>query len=99
LLGTFHRSPGKVRPFPSRSTDFKHCSFPFTRAPGHTDEQPRFIVIDPRASFGRPRIDGTGIPTTAIYERYLAGDSPEHLAKDYERDLAEIHEAIRCESQ
>ena len=26
LLGTFIRSPGKVRPFPSRSTDFKHCS-------------------------------------------------------------------------
>ena len=26
LLGTFHRSPGKVRPIPSRSTDFKHCS-------------------------------------------------------------------------
>jgi fatty acid CoA ligase FadD9 len=25
LLGTFIRSPGKV-PFPSRSTDFKHCS-------------------------------------------------------------------------
>jgi uncharacterized protein (DUF433 family) len=73
--------------------------FPFTRASGHTDEQPRFIVIDPRVSFGRPIIDGTGIPTTAIYERYLAGDSPEHLAKDYERDLAEIHEAIRCESQ
>lgn len=26
LLGTFIRSPGKVRPFPSRSTDLKHCS-------------------------------------------------------------------------
>jgi hypothetical protein len=26
LLGTFHRSPGKVRPIPSPSTDFKHCS-------------------------------------------------------------------------
>ena len=26
LLGTFIRSPGKVRPFPSLSTDFKHCS-------------------------------------------------------------------------
>src|SRR6478609_7568400 len=26
LLGTFIRSPGKVRPFPSQSTDFKHCS-------------------------------------------------------------------------
>jgi hypothetical protein len=25
-LGTFIRSPGKVRPFPSRDTDFKHCS-------------------------------------------------------------------------
>ncbi|HXH83663.1 MAG TPA: DUF433 domain-containing protein [Candidatus Tectomicrobia bacterium] len=70
--------------------------FPFTRA-GHTGREPRLIVIDPRVSFGRPVIEGSGVPTLAIYERYLAGDSPEHLAADYGRDLAEIHEAIRCE--
>jgi uncharacterized protein (DUF433 family) len=72
--------------------------FPFTR-PGHTDQAPKFIVIDPRISFGRPIIEGSGVPTLAIWERYQAGDSPEHLAKDYRRTLDEIHEAIRCEGQ
>jgi uncharacterized protein (DUF433 family) len=72
--------------------------FPFTR-PGHTDQEPRLIVIDPRISFGRPIIEGSGVPTLAIYERYVAGDSPEHLAADYRRTLEEIHEAIRCEAR
>jgi uncharacterized protein (DUF433 family) len=72
--------------------------FLFTR-PGHEMSQPRYVVMDPMISFGRPVINGSGVPTSAIYERYLAGDEPEHLAKDYRRDLPEIYEAIRCESR
>lgn len=68
----------------------------FTR-PHHEAEQPRYIVMDPMVSFGRPSIDG--VPTSAIYDRYLAGDDPDCLARDYRRDLAAIHEAIRCESR
>lgn len=72
--------------------------FLFTR-PGHEIDQPRYVVMDPMISFGRPVINGSGVPTSAIYERYIAGDDPEHLAMDYRRELPEIHEAIRCESR
>ncbi|MGH7353780.1 MAG: DUF433 domain-containing protein [Candidatus Rokuibacteriota bacterium] len=70
--------------------------FPFTR-PSHVD-QPKIIVIDPRVSFGRPIIVGSGVPTSAIVERYHAGESTEHLAKDYRRSPEEIEEAVRCET-
>lgn len=72
--------------------------FLFTSA-GHGEDQPRYIVVDPTISFGRPIIDGSGVPTSAVYDRYMAGDEPEHLARDYRRTLPEIYEAIRCESR
>jgi uncharacterized protein (DUF433 family) len=54
--------------------------------------------IDPRISFGRPVIAGTRIATAVIGERWRAGESVEALAADYGRSLAEIEEAIRCET-
>lgn len=77
--------------------------FPFTRKrplAGTSKarlEEPRFIVIDPRVSFGRPVLAGTGVPTGVIAERYKAGESVDDLAHDYARDRLEIEEAIRCE--
>lgn len=71
--------------------------YPFTR-PGDMD-QPRAVVIDPRVSFGRPVLAGTGIATAVIAERYKAGESTAELAQDYGREQAEIEEAIRCELQ
>jgi len=79
--------------------------FPFTRkrplalVPVEAQSEPRVIVIDPRISFGRPSLVGTGIPTGVIAERYKAGESIEELAADYRRDALEIQEAIRCELQ
>lgn len=69
--------------------------YPFTRS----DEahNPRIVVIDPRIAFGRLAIDGTGIPTHIIAERYKAGDSLQDLVEDYDCDLSQIEEAIRCE--
>ena len=69
--------------------------YPFTRS----DEahNPRIVVIDPRIAFGRLVIDGTGIPTHIIAERYKAGDSLQDLVEDYDCDLSQIEEAIRCE--
>jgi len=69
--------------------------FPFTRR--GEPEEPRMIVIDPRVSFGRPVLAGTGIPTSVIAERYKAGESMEDLARDYARERSEIEEAVRCE--
>lgn len=71
--------------------------YPFTRK--REMDEPRFIVIDPAVSFGRPVLAGTGVPTGAIAERYKAGESVPQLAADYGLSSEEIEEAIRCELQ
>ena len=55
------------------------------------------VVIDPTLSAGRPVITGMGLATEVIAERYKAGETVAELAKDYDREKAEIEEAIRCE--
>ena len=69
--------------------------YPLTRA--HEEDSPRIVVIDPRIAFGRLVIEGTGIPTSVLAERYWAGDSIDELAEDYRCDRLTIEEAIRCE--
>ena len=72
--------------------------FPFTRSPENlTEESPKTLVIDPRISFGRPVLIGTGIPTAMLAQRYKAGESIDDLADDYGCDRLQIEEAIRCE--
>lgn len=61
--------------------------------------RPKAVVVDPRISFGRPVIAGTGIPTRVVAQRFKGGDSIELLAKDYGRTPEEIQEAIRCEQR
>jgi uncharacterized protein (DUF433 family) len=69
--------------------------YPFTRK--RQLDEPKLIAIDPRISFGKPVLSGTGIPTGILAERYKAGESMEQLARDYARPRLEIEEAIRCE--
>ncbi|MGB2925662.1 MAG: DUF433 domain-containing protein [Limnothrix sp.] len=69
--------------------------YPFTRS--SLENNPKIVVIDPRISFGKLAIAGTGIPTAILAERYHAGDSIEELAYDYDCDSIKIEEAIRCE--
>ncbi len=69
--------------------------FLFTRGRGL--DQPRVVVADPRVQFGRPVLAGTGVPTTILLGRYLAGESMDELAADYQCDRLMIEEAIRCE--
>lgn len=69
--------------------------FPFTRVDG--PDQPSLVVIDPRISFGRPILTGTGIRTEVIAERYLSGESVVELADDYGCETIAVEEAIRCE--
>ena len=73
--------------------------YPFTRKRPSQQliEEPKAIVIDPRISFGRPVLAGTGIPTAIIAERYKAGEAIDALVDDYGRSTLEIEEAIRCE--
>lgn len=69
--------------------------FPYTLSLEGDD--PKTLVIDPRISFGRPVLVGTGIPTAILAERYKAGESIDELALDYGCDRLQIEEAIRCE--
>lgn len=69
--------------------------YPFTRSA--EQDEPKVIVIDPRISFGRSVLRGTGIPTAVIADRYWAGESVDDLAEDYGRQKIEIEEAIRLE--
>lgn len=72
--------------------------YPFTRAVDSSRPlpDPRLVVMNPLVSFGRPSVGG--VPTTIIYGRFRAGDSPAHLAEDYDLELEAIEEALRCEA-
>lgn len=75
--------------------------YPFTRdteSDAAPKSDPRLVVITPMVSFGRPVITGTGIPVSAIYERYKAGDSISDLARDFRLAPDAVEEAIRCEA-
>lgn len=53
--------------------------------------------MDPRIRFGRPTLDGRGLPTDILYERFQAGDSMAALSDDHDLPVEEIEEAIRLE--
>ena len=55
------------------------------------------VVIDPRLSFGRPVLDGLGVRTAVLAERFDAGDDIELLAREYAIPPEAIQNAIRCE--
>ena len=69
--------------------------YPFTRS--NFNDAPSMVVIDPTLSAGRSVITGTRLATEVIAERYKAGETVAELVKDYDREEAEIEEAIRCE--
>ncbi len=72
--------------------------YPRTRTGSASDpaSDPKIVVMNPRVSFGRPSVGG--VPTSAIWSRFRAGDSPSHLAEDYGLPPEAIEEAIRCEA-
>jgi uncharacterized protein (DUF433 family) len=59
--------------------------------------QPKWIVIDPHISFGRPVLADTGIPVGVVVGRYSAGESIDDLAEDFGCERLKIEEAIRAE--
>ena len=74
--------PEKIVLFPARGEDARPVSD---------------VVIDPRRSFGRPVLDGYGLRTAIIAERFEAGEQIEELAKDYGVPPEAVENAIRCE--
>lgn len=78
--------------------DDKHIPvrlFPFLRDTESTGPSP--IVIDPRKSFGRPTIVGSGVMTHILTDRIDAGDTIEELAHDYDIPAAHVEAAILFE--
>lgn len=73
--------PEKIVLFPARSD-----------RPRSTD-----VVIDPRMSFGRPVLDGFGVRTAIVAERFDAGEDIDALAQEYSAPAEAIQNAIRCE--
>jgi uncharacterized protein (DUF433 family) len=71
--------------------------YPFTR-PTPVDN-PMSVFIDPAIAFGRPVLAAVRIPTASLAERYLAGETVEHLARDYDCQTLDIQEPLRVEWQ
>jgi uncharacterized protein (DUF433 family) len=55
------------------------------------------ISLKPEIQFGQPCIEGTRIPTSAIWGFYNAGDSVQFIADSYRIKVAEVERAVRWE--
>lgn len=61
-------------------------------------KDPEYISVNPKVSFGKPVIRGTGITTEIIAGRIIAGDTDlQELAKEYRRPVEEIRAAAQFE--
>jgi uncharacterized protein (DUF433 family) len=70
--------------------------FPLTRA--DRLDSPKILSIDPKVAFGRPVVQRKAIKTSAIAERFRAGESMADLAEDYDLEVFEVEEAVRYEA-
>lgn len=61
------------------------------------EREPEYVVVDPKISFGKPVLAGTGISTEVIAGRLTAGDTESELVKEYGRTLAQIRAAAAFE--
>ena len=52
------------------------------------------IVIDPRVSFGRPTVAGSGVSTAALVDRVDAGEDLQTLADDYHLSTGQVEDAV-----
>jgi uncharacterized protein (DUF433 family) len=55
------------------------------------------VLVDPDYGFGLPVIEGTGVRTEIIAERYRAGDGAEEIAYDFGVTPGQINDALRWE--
>jgi len=70
--------------------------FPFLRDPHPYDpNKSKPIIIDPTLNFGKPTLNGIGIPTSSICERFSAGESVADLAKELQIPTGLVEDAIR----
>lgn len=59
---------------------------------------PQRVVIDPARRFGQPLLEGTGVATATIADRFRAGESARELAADFGMSETDVEEAVRFET-
>lgn len=65
---------------------------------GHgAEHESRPVVIDPRVSFGKPTVAGSGVRTSVLVQRIDAGESVPALAADYGLTETRINAAVLFE--
>jgi uncharacterized protein (DUF433 family) len=67
--------------------------YPWLRRP----DEPREVEINPLLAFGRRVLSGTTITTEILGERFRAGDTIDHLAKEYRLARGKVEAALRWE--
>ena len=55
------------------------------------------IIVNPRFAFGRPIVDGAGVPSEVIFNDYLLAGDAQEVADEYELAVADINEAVGFE--
>lgn len=56
-----------------------------------------YVVLDPLVQFGAPCLEGTRIPTTAVWSMFMGGDEPEAIARDYGVGLMKVQASLEWE--
>lgn len=83
-----------------RRVEYDELSLPrrlFPVTAGESEDHRPVISISPYISFGRPIISRVGISTSAIRTRIDAGETPGHVASDYDLKKDEVNAALRYE--
>lgn len=57
------------------------------------------VVLDPMRGFGKPIDDLSGVPTSVLYQTYLAEDSVEVVADWYDVTASAVRDAVAYEQQ
>ncbi|MYD14943.1 MAG: DUF433 domain-containing protein [Gemmatimonadetes bacterium] len=82
-----------------RQVDRDESALPFRLypLPPGVFEGTKTIMIDPRISFGRPAITGSGVSTEALVSRIDAGETVDALTEDYGLRPDQIDDAVLYE--
>jgi uncharacterized protein (DUF433 family)/DNA-binding transcriptional MerR regulator len=58
-----------------------------------------YVMLDPLVQFGAPCLEGTRIPTRAVWCMFLGGDKPEAIARDYRVALVKVQAGLEWEEK
>ena len=78
--------------------DDQHLPFRLYPVVPRESANARAISINPRISFGRPVLAGSGVSTRALVDRIDAGEEVAVIAHDYGLDESQIHDAVLYEA-